>query len=149
VTEHSLMAVLVEKAIDVIPTIMFIVVWMRLVLLGPGGSGACRARLVAARDRLPDPPDPGRRHHLRADRRLHPDARARSIRRRSARAVDPDMMRREAMAAPLGTGFVASAVLALRVSFGSPRPRSTCRGRRAARGPTAAAIPGRSSRRCS
>ena len=34
-TEQSLLAVLMEKAIDVIPTIMFIVAWMRVVLLGP------------------------------------------------------------------------------------------------------------------
>jgi len=31
---------------------------------------------------------------------------------------DPDLMRREAMAAPLGIGFIVSALLALRVSFG-------------------------------
>jgi hypothetical protein len=59
-------------------------------------------------------------------------------------------MRREAMAAPLGTGFVVSAVLALRVSFGlaatavdvpwSPRRSWSLRPRQLA---------GRSSRRCS
>jgi hypothetical protein len=32
--------------------------------------------------------------------------------------IDPDLVRREAMAAPLGTGFIVSALLALRVSFG-------------------------------
>jgi len=32
--------------------------------------------------------------------------------------VDPDLARREALAAPLGAGFVVSALLALRVSFG-------------------------------
>ena len=35
VTDRSLGMVLVEKAIDVIPTVMFVVPWMRLVLLGP------------------------------------------------------------------------------------------------------------------
>ena len=33
-------------------------------------------------------------------------------------AADPDLVRREAMAAPLGIGFIVSALLALRVSFG-------------------------------
>ncbi|HET6197292.1 MAG TPA: hypothetical protein VFE12_16135, partial [Acetobacteraceae bacterium] len=32
--------------------------------------------------------------------------------------ADPDAIRREALAAPLGTGFIVSALLALRVSFG-------------------------------
>jgi hypothetical protein len=74
--EHSLMAVLIEKAIDVIPTTMFVV---GVDAAGAARSGAHRAlagaRLVAARDRLPGAPDPGRRHHLRPDRRLHPDPR--------------------------------------------------------------------------
>ena len=119
VAEHSLMAVLVEKAIDVIPTTMFTVVWMRLVLLGPGrierlpGLGWSRretaflvhliqvagitfALIVAFTLTLGtiDPTTLG------------------------TGQADPETMRREAMAAPLGTGFVASAVLALRVSFG-------------------------------
>ena len=34
------------------------------------------------------------------------------------RPADPELMRREAMAAPLGIGFIVSALLALRVSFG-------------------------------
>jgi len=33
-------------------------------------------------------------------------------------AANPDLVRREAMAAPLGMGFIVSALLALRVSFG-------------------------------
>jgi hypothetical protein len=36
VSDRSLGVVLVEKVVDVIPTVMFIVPWMRLVLLGPG-----------------------------------------------------------------------------------------------------------------
>ena len=34
-TEQTLIAVLMEKAVDVIPTVTFIVAWMRVVLLGP------------------------------------------------------------------------------------------------------------------
>ena len=32
----SAIAVLIEKAIDVVPTVMFLVAWQRVVLLGPG-----------------------------------------------------------------------------------------------------------------
>ena len=35
-----------------------------------------------------------------------------------AAPVDPEMARREALAAPFGAGFMVSALLALRVSFG-------------------------------
>src|SRR5262249_33815392 len=34
-TEESLPIVLMEKAVDVLPTVMFMVAWMRVVLLGP------------------------------------------------------------------------------------------------------------------
>ena len=96
------------------------VAWMRLVLLGPERDrAAARPRLVAARDRLPGPPAEGGRHHLPADRGLHPDGRHHRSRDAAAmRRPIPTLMRREAMAAPLGTGFIVSALLALRVSFG-------------------------------
>ena len=47
ITEQTLLAVLVEKAIDVVPTVMFLVAWMRLVLLGPTHRAAAGAGLVA------------------------------------------------------------------------------------------------------
>jgi hypothetical protein len=119
VTEQSLLTVLAEKAIDVLPTIMFQVAWMRLVLLGPErierlpGLGWSRREtafllhllkvagvtfaLIVAFTLTVGTIDPT----------MLGDA-----------ATDPDLMRREAMAAPLGTGFIVSAVLALRVSFG-------------------------------
>lgn len=116
-TEHDLTAVLVEKAIDVVPTTMFMVAWIRLVLLGPGrierlpGTGWSRretafvvhlvqiagitfALIVAFTLTLGT---------------IDPSALGKG---------DPELMRREAMAAPLGTGFIVSAILALRVSFG-------------------------------
>src|SRR5882724_12170762 len=34
-TEESLPIVLAEKVLDVVPTVMFMVAWMRVVLLGP------------------------------------------------------------------------------------------------------------------
>src|SRR6478735_4315018 len=119
VTDQTLLTVLAEKAIDVIPTIMFQVAWMRLVLLGPErierlpGLGWSRREtafllhllkvagvtfaLIVAFTLTVGTIDPT----------MLGDA-----------AADPDLVRREAMAAPLGTGFIVSALLALRVSFG-------------------------------
>ena len=118
-TEQTLLTALAEKAIDVIPTVMFQIAWMRVVLLGPGrverlpGLGWSRREtaflvhllkvagvtfaLVVAFTLTVGTIDPTSLG----------DA-----------AADPDLMRREAMAAPLGTGFIVSALLALRVSFG-------------------------------
>jgi hypothetical protein len=119
VSDRSLALVLVEKTIDVIPTVMFIVPWMRVVLLGPGrierlpGLGWSRREtaflvhlvkvagipflLIAAFTLIVGAIDP-------ASFGKPP--------------TDPDAIRREALAAPLGTGFIVSALLALRVSFG-------------------------------
>jgi len=41
-----------------------------------------------------------------------------AARRTQLTSIDPELARREALAAPLGTGFIVSALLALRVSFG-------------------------------
>jgi hypothetical protein len=119
VSDQSLLAILIEKAIDVIPTIMFLVAWMRLVLLGP-------ERI----ERLPglgwSPRETAFLIHLLKVAgitialivaftltvgTIDPTALGNA-------PADPELMRREAMAAPLGTGFVVSALLALRVSFG-------------------------------
>jgi hypothetical protein len=119
VSDRSLSLVLAEKAVDVIPTVMFVVPWMRLVLLGPGrierlpGLGWSRREtaflahlvkvagipflLIAAFILIVGTVDPA------------------TI---GKPAADPDAIRREALAAPLGTGFIVSALLALRVSFG-------------------------------
>jgi hypothetical protein len=118
-SEPTLVSGLVEKAVDVIPTVMFAVAWMRVVLLGPervdrlpglGWSARETAFLIhllkvagitflllAAMFLVVGPIDPS------------------MIGRASA---DPEAMRREAMATPLGAGFIVSFLLALRVSFG-------------------------------
>ena len=118
-TEQTLLTVLAEKAIDVIPTVMFQVAWMRLALLGPErierlpGLGWSRREtafllhllkvagvtfaLIVAFTLTVGTIDPT----------MLGDA-----------AANPDLVRREAMAAPLGIGFIVSALLALRVSFG-------------------------------
>jgi hypothetical protein len=118
-SDQSLLGVLAEKAVDVIPTVMFTVAWMRLVLLGPSrierlpGLGWSRREtaflihlvkvagvtfaLIVAFTLTVGTIDPTSLGNAPAD---------------------PDLMRREAMAAPLGVGFMVSALLALRVSFG-------------------------------
>ncbi len=126
-------AALAEKALDAIPTTMFMVAWMRVVLLGPQSV-----------ERLPgtgwSPRETAFLLHLvqiagitfllvggflLTIGSIDPAA-------LSGRPADPDLIRREAMATPLGLGFIVSALLALRVSFGlaataidipfSPRP---------------------------
>ena len=116
----SAIAALVEKAIDVVPTVMFLVAWQRVVLLGPNRV-----------DRLPglgwSPRESAYLAHLLkvagmtfllmgvfmitvwpidpAALRPGPD-------------VDPEMARRYTLAGPLAFGFIVSMLLALRVSFG-------------------------------
>ena len=120
VTEQTLIAVLVEKAVDVIPTVMFIVAWMR------AGAAGAATRI----ERLPGLGWSRREtafliHLLKVAGitfvlivaftltvgAIDPAALGKA-------PPDPELMRREAMAAPLGTGFIVSALLALRVSFG-------------------------------
>jgi hypothetical protein len=118
--QDSVLAVLVEKALDVVPTVMFMVAWQRLVLLGParverlpglGWSpretaylvhlikvGGVTFVLIAAFVLTVGTMDYGM---------LTPGA-----------PIDPDLARRQALAAPLGAGFMVSVLLALRVSWG-------------------------------
>lgn len=118
--QDSLGAVLVEKALDAIPTVMFMVAWQRVVLLGP--------RRV---DRLPglgwSPRESAYLVHLAKIAgvtflliaafiftigTLNPETIGMGV------PADPELARRQAMAAPLGAGFTISLILALRVSFG-------------------------------
>jgi hypothetical protein len=119
VTEQSMLTVLIEKAIDVIPTVMFQVGWMQLVLLGPQrverlpGLGWTRRETAFLIHLLKVA---GITFALIVAFTLtigtiDPTALGKA-------PADPELMRREAMAAPLGTGFIVSALLALRVSFG-------------------------------
>jgi hypothetical protein len=119
VTEQTLLTVLAEKAIDVIPTVMFQVAWMRVVLLGPQrierlpGLGWSRRETAFLLHLLKVA---GVTFALIVAFTLTVGAIDPTM--LSDAAADPDLMRREAMAAPLGTGFIVSALLALRVSFG-------------------------------
>jgi hypothetical protein len=106
--------------VDVVPTVMFLVAWQRVVLLGPG-------RL----DRLPglgwSPRESAYLGHLLKVAGMtfllmavfmitvypmDPDA------LRAGQAIDPETARRYTLAGPLAFGFIVSLVLALRVSFG-------------------------------
>lgn len=120
VAVESPLGALLEKAIDVVPTTMFVVAWQRLVLLGPHridrlpGTGwspretAWLAHLLKVAGMTfvlmaifmftVGPMDP---------RTLQAGA-----------AIDPEMARRYALAGPLAFGFIVSMLLALRVSFG-------------------------------
>jgi hypothetical protein len=118
--EDSAPAVLVEKVVDVLPSVMFMVSWQRAVLLGPQRAGrapglAWSAResayllhlikvggvtflLVAAFVLTMGSLDP--------EQLSHPSP------------TDPELARAQAFAAPLSAGLVVSTLLALRVSFG-------------------------------
>ena len=116
----SLMPMLIEKAADMIPTVMFMVAWQRVVLLGPSRV-----------DRLPglgwSPRETAFLLHLiriggltfvllaafvLALGSIDPEMLA------AGAAVDPEVARRQALAAPIGAAFTVSIILALRVSYG-------------------------------
>ena len=116
----SPMVALAEKAIDVIPTVMFMVGWQRVVLLGPH-------RL----ERLPgtgwSPRETAFLGHLVKVAGMTfvlasvfmitvwtMDPLAIS----AGAPLDPEMEQRYALAGPLALGFIVSLVLALRVSWG-------------------------------
>ncbi len=119
VSRESPLTMLFEKAADVVPTVMFMSAWMRVVLMGPQGV-----------ERLPGlgwaPRETGFLLHLiqiggmtflligafvLTLGSIDPAALA-------GGQANPDLVQREAMAAPIGIGFMVSALLALRVSFG-------------------------------
>jgi hypothetical protein len=115
------MAVLVEKALDVVPTVMFMMAWQRLVLLGPNRV-----------ERLPglgwSPRETAYLFHLLkiggitfvliAAFVLTVGTIDYGALTTPGAPIDPDLARRQALAAPLGIGFMVSALLALRVSYG-------------------------------
>jgi hypothetical protein len=116
----SLLAVMVEKAVDVLPTVMFMTAWQRLVLLGPGRVG-----------RLPGAGWSGREtaylgHLIKiagitfllvaAFAYTMGSIDPASLNRGGP--LDPDVARRQATAAPLAVGLLVSTLLALRVSWG-------------------------------
>jgi hypothetical protein len=118
--QESLVAVLVEKSADVIPTVMFMVAWQRVVLLGPrpgdrlpglGWSSRDTAYLV---------------HLIKVAGITFVLVSALMLTVGSldpgtigvGAPLDPELARLQTMAAPLITGFIVSMLLALRVSYG-------------------------------
>lgn len=117
---ESLVPVLIEKAIDVVPMVMFMVAWQRVVLLGahrldrlPGLGWSPRETaflthlikvagitfvLLTAFVLVVGPFDPA----LLA----------------GGTPPDPETASRQALAAPIGAGFTISMLLAMRVSYG-------------------------------
>ncbi len=118
--DESLPAVLIEKALDAIPTVMFLVGWMRFSLLGPGGIGRLPGLGWSARDtafllyllKIGGITFLLLAAFILAVGTIDPSLLG------SGAPIDPELARREALAAPFGTGFMISALLALRVSFG-------------------------------
>ncbi len=120
IDDESLPTILAEKALDVVPTVMFMVAWMRFVLVGPHKAGRLPGLGWSARETA------FLIHLLKvggiaflllggfvlAVGSINPALLGVDV------PLDPDMARREALAAPFGTGFMISALLALRVSFG-------------------------------
>lgn len=116
----TFLPVLFEKAIDVVPTVMFMVAWQRAVLLGPHRI-----------DRLPglgwSPREMAFLVHLIKVGGITFVLLAAfvltvgSIDAATLTAgapADPEVASRQALAAPIGAGFTVSIVLALRVSYG-------------------------------
>ena len=120
INEDSLVTVLLEKAVDIVPTIMFMVAWIRLVLMGPNMVGRLPGTGWSARETA------FLVHFLKIGGITFLLLAAFALTVGSIDAamlgggvpVDPEMARREALAAPFGAGFMVSALLALRVSFG-------------------------------
>jgi len=119
--QESILAVLVEKALDVVPTVMFMMAWQRLVLLGPNRV-----------ERLPglgwSPRETAWLVHLLkiggitfvliASFVLTVGTMDYGALTTPGAPIDPALAQRQALAAPLGVGFMVSALLALRVSYG-------------------------------
>jgi hypothetical protein len=117
--EPTLLSSLIEKALDVVPSTMFAVAWLRVVLLGPeridrlpglGWSSRETAFLV---------------HLLKVAGITFALLMAMllvagpiDLMTFGRGAADAESTQREALATPLGAGFLASFLLALRVSFG-------------------------------
>ena len=121
ISQESTLAVLVEKALDIVPTVMFLVAWQRVVLLGPNRV-----------ERLPgvgwSPRETAYLVHLIKVGGitfvlitafiLTIGTMDYGVLATPGVPIDPDQARRQTLAAPLGLGFMVSVLLALRVSYG-------------------------------
>lgn len=120
IAAESALAALVEKAVDIVPTVMFMVAWQRVVLLGPGRLDSLPGLGWSARETA------YLAHLLKVAGMTFllmgvfmitvwpMDTGA----LRAGPTLDPEIARRYALAGPLAFGFIVSLLLALRVSFG-------------------------------
>ncbi|SKA35128.1 hypothetical protein SAMN02745126_05640 [Enhydrobacter aerosaccus] len=118
IASDLLIMVLLEKAADLIPTVMFLVGWMRFVLLGPSRIGNIPGLSWTGRETaflIHLIKVAGVTFILLAGFTFLAGAIDPAM---LGQPLDPELARREALAAPLGAGFIVSALLALRVSFG-------------------------------
>ena len=116
----SPVAVLLEKAIDVVPTTMFMVAWQRVVLLGPQRLGHLPGTAWTPRETayLAHLVKVAGMTFVLAGAFVLAGWPLDASSLGPGRTVDPEMVRRQALAAPLALGFLVSILLALRVSYG-------------------------------
>ena len=118
--QDSLVAVLAAKAVDVVPTVMFMVAWQRVVLLGPNRGDRLPGLGWSARELA----YLGHLIKVAGVTFLLGGAFVFAMSALDPRAfdpgapIDPELARQQAMTAPLGVGFFVSMLLALRVSYG-------------------------------
>lgn len=117
---ESLLDVMVWKAIDVVPTVMFMVAWQRVVLLGPGSVGRPPGAGWSPRETA------YLGHLIKISgitfvlfgAFLFTIGSLDPMTLGAGAPVDPEQARQQAMAAPFALGMIVSMLLALRVSFG-------------------------------
>jgi hypothetical protein len=119
IDDNSLVTVLLVKAIDIVPTIMFTVAWMRLVLLGPNEVGRLPGTGWSARETaflVHLTKIAGITFLLGAFMLTMGTIDPRML--DGTIPLDPETAHRALTIMPFAAGFIVSALLALRVSFG-------------------------------
>lgn len=120
VASDSMIAVLLEKLVDVVPTVMFMAAWQRIVLLGPGrlerlpglGWSAREQAWLVHLAKIAAVPFVLVALFILAVGSIDTEM------LRPGAPIDPETAQRQAFAAPIGAGFTLSMLLALRVSWG-------------------------------
>ncbi len=116
----SLLPVLIEKGVDVLPTVIFMVAWQRVVLLGPRGLGRLPGTAWTSREtsfllhliKVGGIPFVLLAAFVLTIGDVDPELIG------SVPAPDSEEARRQALAAPIGAGFTVSVLIALRLSYG-------------------------------
>ncbi len=117
---ESLLGALAEKAVDIVPTVMFMAAWQRLVLVGPSRVGRLPGVGWSSREsaylvhliKIAGIPFLLIGAFVFTVGSLDPGGLT------AGAPIDPELARRETVAAPLAVGLAVSALMALRVSYG-------------------------------